>query len=188
MMSILLTGQSYSSKLIRVQRNSTRMFLHFPPKPKIHLSTVELTAYNGSDIPVKVTFVANVEYKDNSPVPVMFDIADTISTPILHLPTGEELNLIKREMVVDSVHDLYQNLVTKFSKCVGELGVQSREYHITLEDDVKLVAMPPRITPIVLKDQLKTELDIMVKNDVNAPILEPTDWVNSPVIVEKCNG
>ena len=162
--------------------------MHLRLRPKIHLSTAKLTAYNGSDIPVKGTFVAHVEYKDNPSVPVIFVIADTISTPILGLPTSEKLNLIKRVMVVENVQNLYQDLLTKFSNCFGELGVLPREYHITLKDDVKPVVMPPRKVPIALKDQLKAELDIMVKNGVITPIQEPTDWVNSIVIVEKRNG
>ena len=102
------------------------IFLHLRPRPKIHSSKAKLTAYNGSDIPVKGTFVANVEYKNNLPVPVMFVIADTISTPILGLPTSEKLNLIKRVMVVDNVQNLYQDLLTKFSNCFGELGILPR--------------------------------------------------------------
>ena len=65
------------------------------PRPKIHLSTIKLSAYNGSDIPVKGTFSANVKYKDNHTVPVMFVVADTISIPIIDLQTSEKLNLIK---------------------------------------------------------------------------------------------
>ena len=164
------------------------IFLHLRPRPKIHSSTAKLTAYNGSDIPVKGTFVANVEYKNNLSVPVMFVIADTIFTPILGLPTSEKLNLIKRVMVVDNVQNCYQDLLAKFSNCFGELGMLPREYHIMLKDDVKPVDMPPRKIPIALKDQLKDELDIMVKNGVIIPIQEPTDWVNSLVIVEKPNG
>ena len=110
------------------------IFLHLRPTPKIHLSTAKPTAYNGSDTPVKGTFVANVEYEDNPSVPVMFVIADMISTPILGPPTSEKLNLIKRVMVVDNIQNLYHDLLTEFSNCFGELGVLPREYHITLKD------------------------------------------------------
>ena len=80
-------------------------------------------------------------------------------------------------MLVDNVQDLYQDLITKFSNCFGELGVLPREYHITLRDGVKPVVMPPRKAPIALKDPLVAKLDIMVLNDVIAPIQEPADWV-----------
>ena len=151
------------------------IFLHLQPRPKIHSSTAKITAYNGSDMPVKGTFVANVEYKNNLSVPVMIVIVDTISTPILGLPTSEKLNLIKRVMMVDNVQNCYQDLLTKFSNCFGELGMLPCEYHIMLKDDVKPVVMPPRQSPIALKDQLTVELDIMVKNGVITPIQEPTD-------------
>ena len=117
----------------------------------------------------------------------MFVVADTISIPIIGLQTSENLNLIKRVMVVDNVHNPYQDLINKFDDCFGELGVLPREYHITLKDDVKPVVMPPRKIPIALKDKLKEELEKMVQKDVIVPIQEPTDWVNSLVIVEKIN-
>ena len=44
------------------------------------------------------------------------------------------------------------------------------EYHITLKDDIRPGVVPPRKVPIVLKDRIKAELDIMVRNDAIAPI------------------
>ena len=48
--------------------------------------------------------------------------------------------------------------------------------------------MPPRKVPMALRTKLKAELDRMVQNDIIAPVQEPTDWVNSLVVVEKSNG
>ena len=40
----------------------------------------------------------------------------------------------------------------------------------------------------MLKDKLKKELDRMEKNDIIDQVDEPSDWVNSVVIVEKRDG
>ena len=48
--------------------------------------------------------------------------------------------------------------------------------------------MPPRKVLIPLESRRKDELDKMVRNDIIAPIEEPTDSVNILVIVHKPNG
>ena len=158
------------------------------PRPKIHSFTISLSVYNGSDIRVKGKFIANIKYKDNHTVPVMFVVVDSISMLLIGLQTSEKLSCIKRVMVVDNVYNLYQDLINKFDDCFGKLGVLPREYYITLKDDVTPVVMPPRKSPVALKDKLNEELDKMVQKDVIVPIRKPTDWVNSLVIVEKSNG
>ena len=52
------------------------------------------------------------------------------------------------------------------------------------------VVHPPRKVPISMKDEIKDELDNMVKNDIIAKIQEgePTAWVNSLVYRRKSNG
>ena len=50
------------------------------------------------------------------------------------------------------------------------------------------VVHPPRKVQYLLKDKLKKELDRMKKNDIIDQVDEPTDWVNSMVIVEKRDG
>ena len=87
--------------------------------------------------------------------------------------------------MVDNVHNPYQDLINNFDDC---FGVLPRDYHIKLGDDVKPVVMPPRKIPIALTDKITEELDKMVQKDIIVPIREPTDWVNSLLIVEKSNG
>ena len=42
--------------------------------------------------------------------------------------------------------------------------------------------------PVALRDKVKQELDLMVSNDIITKVTEPTDWVNSMVVVQKPNG
>ena len=80
------------------------------------------------------------------------------------------------------------NIIEKYSDCFGDFGTIPLEYHITVKENVDPVIMPPRKVPMALRTRLKAELDRMVQNEIIAPVQEPTDWVNSLVIIEKSNG
>ena len=165
-----------------------REYLTLTPKPKVRTTKLKLTACNGSDIPVLGTCLVNVLLKNNSTGPLMFVIADTLSPPILGFRSCLKLNLIKRVMAIDNAPSSDSDIIEKYSDCFGDFGTVPREYHITLKENVDLVIMPPRKVPMALRTRLKAELDRMVQNDIIAPVQEPTDWVNSLVVVDKCNG
>ena len=61
-------------------------------------------------------------------------------------------------------------------------------HHITIDPAVPPVIHPPHTLPIALKEKLDQELKRMVKLGIIKPVHEPTDWVNSLVVVEKPNG
>jgi len=46
----------------------------------------------------------------------------------------------------------------------------------------------PRRVPAALRDQLKDTLDDLVKQQIIAPVTEPTVWISSMVVVPKKNG
>ena len=50
--------------------------------PKLSKTNINLTAYNGTNIPVKDSCVVNIEHK-NKIIPVSFIVADIHSPPIL---------------------------------------------------------------------------------------------------------
>lgn len=64
------------------------------------------------------------------------------------------------------------------------LGHIKTECNLQLKENVE----PPRKIPFSLHQSLKTELDRMEALEVIKPIREPTEWVNSMVIVTKPNG
>ena len=57
-----------------------------------------------------------------------------------------------------------------------------------IEVDAKPVVNPPRKIPAALREKVKKELDEMEKTGVIIKVEEPTDWVNSWVVVEKADG
>ena len=72
--------------------------------------------------------------------------------------------------------------------CFGEIGKLPGVHQITIDPTVPPVVHPPRKLPIARKEKLNTELRGMVKMGIIKPVHEPTDRVNSLVVVEKPNG
>ena len=85
-------------------------------------------------------------------------------------------------------NDVLEYILNEFGHCFGEIGCLSKPYHITLKPDVTPVVRPPRKVPISMRGKLKKELEHMVDLNIITPVTEPTDWVNSLVVVEKPNG
>ena len=68
-------------------------------RPKLIKSKVKLTAYNGTDIHVRGSCIAHLDYKRSS-IPVLFNVAEIDSSPVIGLNTSSKLNLIKRVMKI----------------------------------------------------------------------------------------
>ena len=62
------------------------------------------------------------------------------------------------------------------------------EHHLIIDNSVTPTVNPPRRIPIALKEKVSNELQRMLKMNIIAHIEEPTDWVNSMVVVEKSNN
>ena len=65
-----------------------------------------------------------------------------------------------------------EKYATVFSDGVGEL---EGEYRIRLDDTVDPVQHAPRRVPVALRDQVKTTLDGMVRDDIITPVEKPTE-------------
>ena len=81
--------------------------------------------------------------------------------------------------------DLIRQFPRVFAEEVGQL---EGEYHIKLDATISPVQHAPRRVPVALRDQLKAELDKMTEQGIIAPVIAPTPWVSSLVVVPKKNG
>ena len=68
-----------------------------PDRPKPRKTSVNLSAYNGTEIPVSGKCLAKIQHK-NTVTHVLFIVVDTKSNPILGLNTSSNLNIMKRVM------------------------------------------------------------------------------------------
>ncbi|KAF4523730.1 hypothetical protein B566_EDAN013847, partial [Ephemera danica] len=76
----------------------------------------------------------------------------------------------------------------RFPECFNGLGLMAAEYKITLRNGVEPYAIAsPRRIPHPIKDQVKSQLDQMVKDGVISPVHEPTEWCAALVPVPKAS-
>ena len=152
-------------------------------------STNRLISYTGQHLKTAGKIKIHSRYKEREE-DLIFHVVDTESQPILGLQACIDLQLVKlllsveekqqSSMTADTVKQDYPQLFTG----IGDIG----EAKIQLKDDATPVIDAPRRVPLALRDRLKKELERMEEQDVIEKVTEPTDWVNSLVVVEKPNG
>ena len=161
-----------------------RVFLNLQNRPKLQPSKFRLSAYNGTNIPVKGCCILRITHGITT-IPLLFHVVDNDYPSILVLKTSKNLDLIRCVMKINScVPDYLQ----QYTDCFGEIGCLKEKHHIVVDRELPPVINPPRRIPASLKMRLNEELDRMVKMEIITPIEEPTDWVSSLVIAEKLNG
>ena len=80
-----------------------------------------------------------------------------------------------------------EEILASFSDVFEGLGCLSTEYTIQPETDAKPVVHPPRKIPFAMKNKVKNKLSQLERMRVIEKVSEPTEWVNSLVVVEKPN-
>ena len=76
----------------------------------------------------------------------------------------------------------------EFDDAFKGIGQLQREHHISVDPAIQPVIHPPRRVPLALQPKLKKKLESLVKSGIIEKRDEPTDWVNSLLIVEKKDG
>lgn len=143
-------------------------------------SKTRICTFSGDRVPVLGTANLEVNYK-NTCFLVKFFIVNIQCKNIIGIETAVNMNLIRQvnEISIDGVME-------KYSDVFSGLGCLQRKCEFMLRDNIRPVVEAPRKIPFKLMDKLKTELDRMV--NLKVPEVEPTEWVNSVVLVTKPNG
>ena len=85
-------------------------------------------------------------------------------------------------------NDKYDKIFDEYKDVFEGLGELPGVHVIKLRDDAEPVVEACRKVPFALHEKLKNELNRMEKLGVISKVTEPTEWVNSLVIVTKPNG
>lgn len=158
-------------------------FISLKVKPKVLNKTINLTAYNGT--PIQNEGLCRLSVCNKGKTMSLGFVIVPQGKSLLGCNACEKLNLIQR-MVCSIVQD--DSLEVEQDHTPDKVGTLPFEYHIQLKEDSKPVVHPPRRVPVPLKAAVKIELDRMVKMGIIEKTNEPTDWVNSMVVVKKSNG
>ena len=109
---------------------------------------------------------------------------------ILGVDTCERLGLLKRVCIVDgdTAEVDYSELFNEYNDLFQGFECLEGKYSINVDENVAPIVHPARKVPFAQEGKLKDDLERMEKLEVIEKVDEPTDWVNSLVLVEKKNG
>lgn len=137
-------------------------------------------------------------------VNALFVLVEGNRQAILVLKTCEQLGLIKRINITDAdkvtehkqtkktvataTRATHADWVKEYADVLKGIGRLISKHKIRLKDNAEPVIHPARKVPGALKKRLREKLDSLITEGVIREIDEPTEWVNSLVIVEKPHG
>ena len=159
-------------------------------KHPLEASSHKLTSYTGNMLPV-IGMIKVASYHKSKVIQTMFHVVEGNAPPLIRLQSSVDLDLVQLTYAVESSFNCAPPCIDKqlIEKEYGDLfkgiGVLPGEVKLYLKDDAVPVVNPPRRVPEALKSKLKAELDTMESDHITAKVTEPTDWVNSLVVVEK---
>ena len=144
-------------------------------RPKLHSTSIRLSVYNGSHIPLKGSCIVRIKH-NQSTITVSFLVADTNSTFIIGLNTSTKLNLIKHVMQINSP---LPNYLKEFRNCFSDIGCLPGKHKIVIDTNHPPDVNPPRRISYSLREKLKAELDKMAEMKIIQAVNEPTYCVNN---------
>ncbi|KAK2724822.1 hypothetical protein QYM36_001333 [Artemia franciscana] len=161
------------------------VFIKLDPKPNLLPTNQRLTSYCGARIPVIATCDLVCSHKQHPKGSQKFYVVDSASTPIEEDRSSIDLNLIK---LVLNINSEQTSIVDEFKSVFEGIGRLEGKCNIHLKvGSVPTVQSAKRVRES-LKDKLQKELSRMEKDGIIKKVTEPTEWVNSMVMIEKKNG
>ena len=154
-------------------------------KPRLLRTKTIIVAFTGHKIKPLGKIEAIGMY-GNRKYQFVFYVVDLKCAPLLSKKTSEMIGVVKVIRQLANEGALLPNgILTKYFDIFVGLGCLDGKVHLDLDSSITPVAHPPRKVPVAMKDRLKTELDEMEKQEVIVKESNPTDWVNSMVVVTK---
>ena len=113
-----------------------------------------------------------------------FLVTDSRQISLQDFKASLDLGLVEVILSVDNELDKFTR---EHAKVFCGLGCLEKPYKILINPTVTPVVNPPRKIPAALPKRVKKALNDMENDGVIKKVDEPTDWVNSMIIVEKTN-
>ena len=125
--------------------------------------------------------VTSTEEKSQMNCASISDTAETPDSSSKHIVGSKlhSLSITDLPLTQDKVESTYADVFQGLGKFPGE------PYKLRLKPDAVPAKHRPRKVPVHLQDAFHEEVERLVKIDVLEKVTEPTEWVNSFVIVEK---
>ena len=159
--------------------------MSFPKTFSTSLTQNRTTSYCGDRIPVIGTCDLTCSHKQYPRGAHKFYVVDSASTPIVGYRSSIDLNLTKLVLNVNaeqtSIDEKYRSLFEGIGRLEGECNIH-------LKDGPIPTVYPARRVPEALEDKFQDELNRMERDGNIEKFTEPTEWINSMVMIEKKNG
>ena len=153
---------------------------------KMQTSPVTITSIHDQTTRVEGAVTIPITYKGDTWV-LTFCVLKN-STDLLGKADIVKLGLIARVNIA-TCESACRALVDQYTDVLGdEIGCVPGEYDIQLDSSVKPVVHAPRSIPAPIRVQVKEELDLLERKEIIEKVTEPTEWVNSMVVVRKKSG
>jgi len=153
----------------------------FIQNPQLESTNTVLTSYTSESSRPLGKIVLPIQHH-NKQYQISFFIVNQCTSTLIGLPACKQLDVLRR---VDTLSKAPNTILDQYSDVFCGLGCYPGEYHIAVDPSVMPVVNPPRRVPLSVQPKLKQKLDSLVKTGVLMKRDEPTDWVNSLLIVEK---
>ena len=153
------------------------------PTPPLEKSEAVMTSYSGTEIPSLGVCRVPVQYKQRRIVVSMEVVRD--GPAFLGGSDCVRLGLVRRVHTI-TTKDTKTQILKSHSQLFRGHGCLPGLHTIVLKEDVLAVIHAPWRVAVAKRPEL--ELERQVQLGFLAKVTEPTDWVNSLVIVEKSNG
>ena len=147
-------------------------------------SKTRLVTYSGHKLSTSGKIVLTISYKGKF-YPVLFQIVDKNVTTILGSKSSVDMNMVSRIYAVNMQNQSSHDIIQEYSEVFEGLGCLEGKYKIHTDESVRPVVHPPRKVPFAIKAKVKEELNRMQQLNVIEKVNQPTNWVNSMVVVEK---
>ncbi|KAL1378982.1 hypothetical protein pipiens_015233 [Culex pipiens pipiens] len=136
--------------------------------------TKYIVSYNGqrNRVAGEFSMLSTVNGKQAT---LVYKVIDLDVVPVLGRSSCVKLNLIKRVHVAEKDDDIFKGL-----GCLNGF-----EYDLDIKPDAKFEIRPARVIPHKIREEVKAELDSMVKLGVIKKQEEPTPVVSNLVVVRK---
>ncbi|KAK2726721.1 hypothetical protein QYM36_007527, partial [Artemia franciscana] len=163
------------------------------PKPLIQPTKQKLTSYCGSTIPTAGTCLLSCSYNGAPEQKHRFFIAGGNSVPILGFKSSKNMNLVKLFLNIDASDDSKSTpdlgpLLEQYKELFSGIGKIQGKCEVHLKEGVVPTAYPARKMPIAMREKLKQDLNRLESLGIIEKVEEPTEWINSMVLVEKKDG
>ncbi|XP_046585212.1 uncharacterized protein K02A2.6-like [Haliotis rubra] len=151
----------------------------------------KLHAYGGRWLDVRGTVRLKCTYGGTSDNLKFFVVSEE-GPSILSLKSCEDMKLVKVLLSVEAKRICHsskaEDMIKEYEHVFKGLGHMKEEYRIQVGDSVSPVIHAPRKLPIAMEEKVKLELQRMENLQVICKVDEPTQWVNSIVVVTKPSG